>query len=164
MLAARSQSLAISGQCWCMRIWSTTLMTRGVGFLEVRFLFGCVFSSLLAYAANFRLQAFKHIFTSPSSVEKEVKAMRLGNTRIHGMTRVTAASIAYTATQVRLLLTRAFYRPNNNTDRILSRFASPYHHHRYFVDRILQRILNASIILYWNSWTIRRRRRKSTNC
>jgi hypothetical protein len=46
-------------------------------------------------------QAYKHIFTSPSSVEKEVKATRSGNARIHGMTRVTTASLAYVATQVR---------------------------------------------------------------
>ena len=48
------------------------------------------------------LQAFKHIFTSPSSVEKEAKATRSGNARIHGMTRVTTASLAYIATQVSL--------------------------------------------------------------
>jgi hypothetical protein len=45
-------------------------------------------------------KAFKYIFTSPSSVEKEVKAMWLGNARIHGMTTVTTASIAHTTTQV----------------------------------------------------------------
>jgi hypothetical protein len=49
-------------------------------------------------------QAYKHIFTSPSSVEKEVKATRSGNARIHGMKRVTTASLAYVATQVRLAL------------------------------------------------------------
>ena len=47
-------------------------------------------------------QAYKHIFTSPSSVEKETKATRSGNARLHGMTRVTTASLAYIATQVRL--------------------------------------------------------------
>jgi hypothetical protein len=46
------------------------------------------------------LQAFKHIFTSPSSVDREPKATRSGNARIHGMTQVTPASIAYVATQV----------------------------------------------------------------
>jgi hypothetical protein len=46
------------------------------------------------------LEAYKHIFTSPSSVEKEPKATRSGNARIHGMTQVTSASIAYVATQV----------------------------------------------------------------
>ena len=46
------------------------------------------------------MQAFKHIFTSPSSVEKENKATRSGNARIHGMTHVTLASIAYIAMQV----------------------------------------------------------------
>jgi hypothetical protein len=46
-------------------------------------------------------QAYKYIFTSPTSVEKEVKATRSGNARLHGMTRVTTASLAYVATQVR---------------------------------------------------------------
>lgn len=47
------------------------------------------------------LQAYKHIFTSPSSVDRIPKATRSGNARIHGMTCVTPASIAYVATQVR---------------------------------------------------------------
>ena len=46
------------------------------------------------------MQAFKHIFTSPSSVEKETKATRSGNACIYGMTLVTTASLAYVATQV----------------------------------------------------------------
>lgn len=46
------------------------------------------------------MKAFKYIFTSPSSVEKEAKATRSGNARIHGMTSVTPASIAYASTQV----------------------------------------------------------------
>ena len=45
-------------------------------------------------------QAYKYIFTSLSSIEKEVKATRSGNARLHGMTRVTTASLAYVATQV----------------------------------------------------------------
>jgi hypothetical protein len=45
-------------------------------------------------------QAFKYIFTSPSSVDKEPKATRSGNARLHGMTKATPASIAYIATQV----------------------------------------------------------------
>jgi hypothetical protein len=45
-------------------------------------------------------QAYKHIFTSPSSVGREPKATRSGNARIHNMVRVTLASIAYVATQV----------------------------------------------------------------
>jgi hypothetical protein len=50
---------------------------------------------------NFALmQAFKHIFTSPSSVDQEPKATRSGNARIHGMKNVTTASITYIATQV----------------------------------------------------------------
>lgn len=47
-------------------------------------------------------QAYKHVFTSPSSVDVDdpTKAPRSGNARIHGMTCVTKASIAYIATQV----------------------------------------------------------------
>jgi len=47
-------------------------------------------------------QAYKHIFTSPSSIEKEVKATKSGNARIHGMKWVTMASLAYIVTQVHL--------------------------------------------------------------
>jgi len=45
---------------------------------------------------------------SPSSVEKEPKATRSGNARIHGMTQVTAASIAYIATQVRIYFSTSY--------------------------------------------------------
>lgn len=48
----------------------------------------------------FMIKAFKHIFTSPSSVDQEPRATRSGNARIHGMRSVTKASIAYVATQV----------------------------------------------------------------
>jgi hypothetical protein len=47
-------------------------------------------------------QAFKHVFTSPSSVDQdEPRATRAGNAYIHGMVTVTKASLAYIATQVR---------------------------------------------------------------
>jgi hypothetical protein len=46
-------------------------------------------------------KAFKHVFTSPSSVNKAPTATQSGNARIHGMTSVTPASISYIATQVR---------------------------------------------------------------
>ncbi|KAF8835202.1 hypothetical protein BDN67DRAFT_913464 [Paxillus ammoniavirescens] len=44
--------------------------------------------------------AFKHIFTSPSSVDQEPRVTRSGNAHIHGMHLVTKASLAYVATQV----------------------------------------------------------------
>ncbi|KIM63176.1 hypothetical protein SCLCIDRAFT_1214486, partial [Scleroderma citrinum Foug A] len=47
------------------------------------------------------VSAFKHIFTSPSSVDQEPKATRSGNAQIHGMHSMTKASITYVATQVR---------------------------------------------------------------
>ncbi|KAH6894924.1 hypothetical protein BKA70DRAFT_1439093 [Coprinopsis sp. MPI-PUGE-AT-0042] len=64
------------------------------------------------------VKAYKHISTSPSSVEREVKATRSGNARIHGMTSVTRASLAYISTQVRFALTSAsiFSRTDTETD------------------------------------------------
>ncbi|KAI5999900.1 hypothetical protein EDD15DRAFT_2193413 [Pisolithus albus] len=53
------------------------------------------------------VSAYKHIFTSPSSVDQEPKATRSGNARIHGMRCVTKASIAYVAMQTRFSLTSA---------------------------------------------------------
>ncbi|KIK17523.1 hypothetical protein PISMIDRAFT_111182, partial [Pisolithus microcarpus 441] len=41
------------------------------------------------------VSAYRHIFTSPSSVDQVPKATRSGNARIHGMQMVTKASIAY---------------------------------------------------------------------
>lgn len=42
-------------------------------------------------------QAYKHVFMSPSSVDKELKATQSGNACLHRMNPVT---IAYIATQV----------------------------------------------------------------
>ncbi|KAH6886036.1 hypothetical protein BKA70DRAFT_1123469 [Coprinopsis sp. MPI-PUGE-AT-0042] len=50
------------------------------------------------------VSAFKHIFTSPSSVHQELRATRSGNARIHGMKNVTIPLLAYVATQVRFAL------------------------------------------------------------
>ncbi|KAG0694733.1 hypothetical protein DFH29DRAFT_985178 [Suillus ampliporus] len=44
--------------------------------------------------------AYKHVFKSPSSVDREPKATHSGNTQIHRMTRVTLLSITYIAMQV----------------------------------------------------------------
>ncbi|KAG2035463.1 hypothetical protein BDR03DRAFT_1012485 [Suillus americanus] len=44
--------------------------------------------------------AYKHVFTSPSLVDKDPKATQYRNARLHGMSCVAIASIAYIATQV----------------------------------------------------------------
>ncbi|RDB26749.1 hypothetical protein Hypma_005379 [Hypsizygus marmoreus] len=65
------------------------------------------------------VSAYKHVFTSPSSVDTdESKATKSGNARIHGMTSVTPASLAYIATQVRFALSSAsqFSRTDTVTD------------------------------------------------
>ncbi|KAH6916582.1 hypothetical protein BKA70DRAFT_1215083 [Coprinopsis sp. MPI-PUGE-AT-0042] len=56
------------------------------------------------FRSQLLVSAFKHIFTSPSSVYREARATRSGNARIHGMTSVTIPSLAYVATQVRFAL------------------------------------------------------------
>ncbi|KAJ3506635.1 hypothetical protein NMY22_g17185 [Coprinellus aureogranulatus] len=57
------------------------------------------------FRSSLLVMAYKHIFTSPSSVYgSPSKATRSSNARIHGMTEVTGPSIAYIATQVRFAL------------------------------------------------------------
>ncbi|KAG1803417.1 uncharacterized protein BJ212DRAFT_1449907 [Suillus subaureus] len=51
-----------------------------------------------------KMLGFKHIFTSPSSVEKEPKATCSGNVYLHGMKSVTKGSLAYIVTQVQFAL------------------------------------------------------------
>jgi hypothetical protein len=83
------------------------LKIHGADSSEVSFWFLWVISFDLVIPwpnIDFCIQTFKHIFTSPSSVEKEPKATRSGNARIHGMTHVAPASIAYVATQVRTII------------------------------------------------------------
>ncbi|KAG1887687.1 hypothetical protein F4604DRAFT_1877518 [Suillus subluteus] len=72
---------------------------------------GLLRSRLLIYA-------YKHVFTSPSSVDREPKATRSGNARLHGMNSVTIASMAYIATQVRFALSSSsvFSRTDTTTD------------------------------------------------
>ncbi|KAG1871699.1 hypothetical protein F4604DRAFT_1926084 [Suillus subluteus] len=47
---------------------------------------------------------FKHVFMSPSSVDKEPKATCSSNAYLHGMKSVTKGSLTYIATQVRFSL------------------------------------------------------------
>ncbi|TFK20491.1 hypothetical protein FA15DRAFT_599609, partial [Coprinopsis marcescibilis] len=71
------------------------------------------------FQSHLLVQAYKHIFTSPSSVENPTSyATRSSISRLHGMTVVTAASLAYIATQVRFALssTQVFSRNDTVTD------------------------------------------------
>jgi hypothetical protein len=106
-----SGELAVSGDQWPLLVYEKGAYVPeepwdGLFRNELLVWVSCTHLFLTCIYCLFRCeQAFKHIFTSPSSVEKEVKATRSGNARIHGMTRVTTASLAYIATQVRLLVT-----------------------------------------------------------
>jgi hypothetical protein len=76
-------------------------------------------------------QAFKHIFTSPSSVEREAKATRSGNARIHGMTRVTPASVAYAATQVGSFKLDSLSISGYPLGQVFSHILTSFHPHRH---------------------------------
>ncbi|KAG2050583.1 hypothetical protein BDR06DRAFT_983905 [Suillus hirtellus] len=58
---------------------------------------------------------FKYMFTSPSSVDKEPKAMHSSNAYLHGMKSVTKGSVAYIATQVQFLLCSSSVFSQTNT-------------------------------------------------
>jgi len=92
--------------------------------------------------------AFKHIFTSPSSVEKEVKATRSGNARIHGMTRVTTASLAYVATQLRFALSSSSVFCRNDTSTDSERF---YESVLDFLDHPEEQDGVRDLLRWWNS-------------
>jgi hypothetical protein len=99
--------LAIAGDQWPVLLYSGYTFYEDDpwhGLLRSTILLKVMYSSNSSCTTNSgHSQTFKHIFTSPSSVEREAKATRSGNARIHGMTHVTPASIAYAATQVSIL-------------------------------------------------------------
>ena len=90
-------------------------------------------------------QAYKHIFTSPSSVNKVVKATRSGNARIHGMTQVTSLSIAYVATQVWFSPEACIWCQISNH---FFRHGSPSVPHLYSPGQILSQIRNVFTRVY----------------
>ncbi|KAI8973086.1 hypothetical protein BD414DRAFT_525063 [Trametes punicea] len=75
------------------------------------------------------VQAFRHIFTSPTSAftddhaasVQNSRSTRTGNAALHGMTRVTPGSIVYCATQVHFALSTApvFNKNSKNNDSII---------------------------------------------
>lgn len=57
------------------------------------------------FESSVLLKAARHIFVSPSSADEEgSRSTRAGNAALNGMTRITPATIAYVATQVRFAL------------------------------------------------------------
>ncbi|KJA21116.1 hypothetical protein HYPSUDRAFT_141196 [Hypholoma sublateritium FD-334 SS-4] len=98
----RTGELSVAGDQWPVFLYSSFKYDEDDPWK------GLLQSSLL-------VKTFKHIFTSPSSVEREAKATRSGNARIHGMTRVTRASISYAATQARFALSASSVFNRNDT-------------------------------------------------
>ena len=67
--------------------------------------------------------------------------MRSGNAHIHGMTRVTPASLAYVATQVRIVLSKHY---NLEAEHLASSTLC-YHRRRYSVGLTQRRTLSVSM-------------------
>lgn len=109
----RSGELLVPGDQWPLFVYAAQAfdhedpwkgLFKSRIMIQVRHLLVQDHSHLTRY-----LQSFKHVFTSPSSVDNVNKATRSGNARIHGMTRVTPASIAYIATQVSMLIANCVF-------------------------------------------------------
>ncbi|KAF8548949.1 hypothetical protein OG21DRAFT_1422153, partial [Imleria badia] len=95
------------------------------------------------------ISAFKHIFTSPSSVDQEPKATQSGNACIYGMCSVIKASIAYVTTQAQFALfsVQIF----SCTDLITNS--------EHFDSLVLELLNNAKekdevdqLLIWWNHW------------
>ncbi|KAG1841724.1 hypothetical protein C8R48DRAFT_619982 [Suillus tomentosus] len=103
--ALKSGETAVRGDQWPMFLYA-----------------GCVYDPEDPWKGLLRSEilvfGFKHVFTSPSSVDKEPKATRSGNAHLHGMKSVTKGSLAYIATQVRFSLSSSsvFSRTDTVTD------------------------------------------------
>ena len=106
-----SGELAVSGDQWLLLVYikgayDPEVPWDGLFRNELLIWVSCTYLFLTCiYCLFWCEQAFKHIITSSSSVEKEVRATRSGNTCIHVMTCVTMASLAYIATQIHLPVT-----------------------------------------------------------
>jgi hypothetical protein len=101
----RSGEMSVCGDQWPIFLYAHHTYDADdpwCGLLRSRLLV-CVSGHIFraAYRSIEHHQAYKHVFTSPSSVNKEPKATQSENARLHGMSSVTIALIAYIATQVR---------------------------------------------------------------
>ncbi|KAI6035805.1 hypothetical protein EDC04DRAFT_2571344 [Pisolithus marmoratus] len=54
------------------------------------------------------MQAYRHVFTSPNSIDQELKAMQSSNVCFHGMQMVIKASVAYITIQVSNYVSKVF--------------------------------------------------------
>ncbi|KAH6904737.1 hypothetical protein BKA70DRAFT_1109017 [Coprinopsis sp. MPI-PUGE-AT-0042] len=82
----RSGTIIVTGDQWPVFLYK-----------DFRCNIGNVWEGL--FQSSLLVSAFRHIFTSPSSVDRQPRATRSGNARIHGMRNVTVPSLAYVATQ-----------------------------------------------------------------
>lgn len=91
-----------SGRGFFSRAINITRMHPGKDYFAAQSWSRWVVYNVLPSATYLHLpQGYKHVFTSPSSaLSIEPKATRSCNARIHGMTSVTIASLAYIATLV----------------------------------------------------------------
>ena len=102
----KNNEITVAGDQWPLLIYADCMYDPAEpweGLFRNKLLIWVLFFTCLQYSVHWHtdnLKAFKHIFTSPSSVDVNAKATRSRNACIHGMTQVTTASLAYVATQV----------------------------------------------------------------
>ena len=102
----KNNEITVAGDQWPLLIYADCmydLVEPWEGLFWNKLLIWVLFFTCLQYSVHLctnNLKAFKHIFTSLSSVDVNAKATRSRNACIHSMTQVTTASLAYIATQV----------------------------------------------------------------
>ncbi|KAG0698732.1 hypothetical protein DFH29DRAFT_983789 [Suillus ampliporus] len=93
---------------------------------------------------------FKHIFTSPSSVEKEPKAMHSGNAYLHGMKSMTKGSLAYIAMQVQFSLSSSSVFSRTDTVKDSENF---YHNILDLLEDLDESEEVADLMTWWTQFT-----------
>ena len=105
-------------------------------------------------------QAYKHIFTSPSSIDfEEPKATCSCNACIHGMHSIMKALITYMVMQV----SRWFYLPPLLNGQLFNRLVLLWHQPKFSLAPILQQIQNIFMVLFLNSLRTLTRKTRSNS-
>ncbi|KAG2131860.1 hypothetical protein BD769DRAFT_1627705 [Suillus cothurnatus] len=113
----KSGEIAVHGDQWPMFLYAGNIYDPEEpwkGLLRSEIL---IFFKALSQC-SFPSYGFKHVFMSPSSVDREPKATHSGNAYLHGMKSITKASLAYIAMQVQFSLSSSsvFSRTDTITD------------------------------------------------
>ena len=110
----------ISGPCFYVKITILTSRSLKMDF-SIQITCKCKATFAIVTLAN-HMKAYRHVFTSLSSEEKETKATHSGNAFLHGLTSIMPASIAYRATQIWTWLCFEWYLSNPSSGPLCASF------------------------------------------